>query len=319
MRRFFDSVASNYPSFIYSIPVKRSFSYISMSSHSTVKFAGLQILCTPDKAENLRTAHRYINEAASAGAKIISLPEIFNSPYATDQFAAYAEPIPSKKADIDASIHTSVAVLSKAASENGVFLIGGSIPEIDDGKIYNTCIAFNPEGEIVAKHRKIHLFDIDIPGKMTFKESDTLTGGSNLATFDTPYGKVGLGICYDIRFPYLTMLLRQAGCRIIVFPGAFNTVTGPLHWELLAKARALDSQCYVAVVSPARNPDSKYQAWGHTSVIGPFADVLATTDEKPSTVYADLDLHRIDEVRAQIPVGFQVRNDLYELKWKEQN
>lgn len=193
----------------------------------------------------------------------------------------------------------------------------GSIPEVDPstGKVYNTCVAFDPTGQIVAVHRKMHLFDIDVPGKITFKESDTLAPGNELATFETPYGKVGLGICYDIRFPYLAMLLRQAGCRILFYPGAFNTTTGPAHWELLQRSRALDTQCYVATVSPARNPDSKYQAWGHSTAVNPWGEVIATTDEHPSTVYAEFDLDRVDAIRAQIPVGHQVRTDLYSLTW----
>jgi omega-amidase len=199
-----------------------------------------------------------------------------------------------------------------------VYKYAGSIPERDAaGKIYNTCVVYGPDGELLAKHRKMHLFDIDIPGKITFRESDTLTAGEDLTTFDTPYGKCGIGICYDIRFPYLAMLLRQAGCRMLFYPGAFNTTTGPAHWELLQRARAIDTQCYVATISPARNPDSKYQAWGHTTAVNPWAEVIATTDEHPSIVYADYDLARIDEIRSQIPVGVQLRTDLYGLEWKK--
>lgn len=182
--------------------------------------------------------------------------------------------------------------------------------------MYNTCVAFDPEGEIVALHRKIHLFDIDVPGRITFKESDTLTGGDRLALFDTPYGRVGLGICYDIRFPYLAMLLRQAGAKFLFYPGAFNMTTGPVHWELLLRARALDTQCYAAAVSIARSGDPKvYQAWGHSTLVSPWGEVLATTDEAPGTVSAVVPLPRVDEIRAQIPVGSQVRTDLYALTW----
>ena len=195
-------------------------------------------------------------------------------------------------------------------------LPAGSIPEVDAaGRVYNTCVAFGPDGEIVAKHRKVHLFDIDVPGRITFRESDTLTGGDSLATFDTPYGRVGIAICYDIRFPLLAMLLRAAGCRLLVYPGAFNLTTGPAHWELLQRARALDTQCFVAGVSPARNPDAAYQSWGHSSVVSPWGDVLVTTDEKPGTIFAELRLAQVDEVRTQIPVGVQARTDLYSLAW----
>jgi omega-amidase len=174
-------------------------------------------------------------------------------------------------------------------------------------------VVYGPDGEILARHRKMHLFDIDIPGRITFKESDTLSAGSSLATFDTPWGRVGLGICYDLRFPYLAMLLRQAGCGMLFYPGAFNTTTGPAHWELLLRARALDTQAYVAGISPARNADSKYQAWGHSTMVSPYGEVAATCEEGPATVYAELDTGRLHEIRAQIPISRQVRPDVYSL------
>jgi len=194
--------------------------------------------------------------------------------------------------------------------------IAGSIPERDasDGRVYNTCVVMGPDGEVVAKHRKMHLFDIDIPGRITFKESDTLSAGDAVTTFDTPWGKCGVGICYDIRFPYLSLLMRQAGCKMLFYPGAFNMTTGPAHWELLQRARALDTQCYVATVSIARNPESTYQAWGHSTVVNPWGEVVATTDEHPTTVYATLPLERLEAIRAQIPVGTQLRSDLYRLE-----
>merc|ERR1711934_861995 len=159
-------------------------------------------------------------------------------------------------------------MMACAAKELAVYVIGGSVSERDsEGRIFNTCVIFDPKGEIVGKHRKVHLFDIDIPGKITFKESETLTGGSALTTFDTPWGKVGVGICYDIRFPELALLMRQQGCKLLVYPGAFNQTTGPAHWELLQRARAVDNQVYVAGVSQARIHNAGYQAWGHSTVV----------------------------------------------------
>lgn len=181
--------------------------------------------------------------------------------------------------------------------------------------MYNTCLAFGPDGAIIAKHRKVHLFDIDIPGGIKFTESDTLSPGDALATFDTPWGRVGLGICYDMRFPALAMLLRAAGASILIYPGAFNMITGPAHWELLQRSRALDNQCYVAAVSIARNPESSYKAWGHSTIVNAWGEVVATTDEGQSTVMADLDMENVADIRVRIPVSKQARTDLYELKW----
>jgi omega-amidase len=119
-----------------------------------------------------------------------------------------------------------------------------------------------------------------------------------------------------MRFPLLSALMSQAGCRLLFFPGAFNTTTGPAHWELLQRARALDTQSYVCTVSPARSEDTKaYQAWGHSTVVSPWGEVVATTDDHPGTVYADLHLPFVDQVRRQIPVLSQARTDLYTLAW----
>jgi len=209
-------------------------------------------------------------------------------------------------------------MLSEAAKENKIYLIGGSIPEKDPStfKIYNTSMVFNREGQMIAKHRKMHLFDIDIPGQITFKESKILTGGSEFTVFDTEYCKIGLGICYDIRFPELALLYTQMGVKMLCYPGAFNMTTGPAHWELLQRARAVDCQSYVTAVSPARNPDSTYTAWGHTTVVAPWGDIVATTEHDQAIVYADIDLEKADKMRTQIPTSNQKRMDLYEVSSK---
>lgn len=273
-----------------------------------------QTLVGTDKAKNLVTAAEAVAKAVSLGAQLVSLPECFNSPYATDKFREYSEVIPAEAKSVNEEEHPSTSLLLKLAKQHNIFLIGGSIPERDaSDNIYNTCVIVNPEGEIVAKHRKVHLFDIDVPGGITFKESETLSGGDQVTTFDTPYGKVGVGICYDMRFPELALLMRQMGCSLIVYPGAFNTTTGPPHWELLQRGRALDNQLFVATASPARNPDSKYQAWGHSSIVDPWGVVLKTTDHNPDVIVQEIDLGRVEEVRTNIPVSKQKRTDIYSL------
>jgi len=282
------------------------------SGKGLLKLAMCQILVGTDKAANLVNARKAVAAAASKGAQLVALPEVFNSPYATDSFPKYAEEIPDSAADVKEDIHPSTHMLVSAAKEANVYLIGGSFPECDaEGKIYNTCLVLDPQGSIIAKHRKMHLFDIDVPGGITFKESETLRAGNSVTTFDTPYCKVGLGICYDIRFPEYAMLLRQQSCQLLVYPGAFNTTTGPPHWELLQRGRAVDNQCFVATASPARNPESKYQAWGHSSIVSPWGDVLATTEHDPDIVFAEIDLSKTDEIRQNIPISKQVRTDIY--------
>ncbi|KAI7897219.1 carbon-nitrogen hydrolase [Mucor mucedo] len=257
-----------------------------------------------DKAKNLVHTHKKILEAASNGAQVVVLPECFNSPYGTNFFPQYAEPLNGE----------SVAMLSAAAKEANVYLIGGSIPEKEEssGNIYNTLTAYDPTGKMIAKHRKVHLFDIDVPGKIRFKESDTLTAGDWLTCVDTKYGKIGVGICYDMRFPEMATIAARKGCLAMIYPGAFNLTTGPLHWELLQRARAVDNQMYVAACSPARDLSADYHAWGHSTVVDPKGVVVATTEEKEDIVYADIDPEQVKEVRTNIPLYNQRRFDIYD-------
>jgi omega-amidase len=283
------------------------------SAPSTFKIALCQILVGDNKEKNIATAKEVVTEAATNGAQVVSLPECWNSPYATSSFPQYAEEIPATKAGLNADDHPSTHALSKLAEELKIYLVGGSIPEKDSGSVYNTSIVFTPEGEILAKHRKVHLFDIDVPGRITFKESDTLSAGNSVTVFDTPYCKIGVGICYDIRFPELSMLMSRQGAKLLMFPGAFNLTTGPAHWELLQKGRAVDNQLYVAATSPARGPEGGYQAWGHSTVVSPWGEVVATCGHTEAIVYADIDLEKVTEMRRNIPTSVQTRTDLYEL------
>ena len=237
----------------------------------------LQVAVGNDKRLNLCNAETEVRTAVAAGAQLVALPECFNSPYGASYFPAYAEAIPATGSGASSQEHPSTHMLCRVASELQIYLIGGSIPERDEstGRLYNTCIVVGPDGTILAKHRKVHLFDIDVPGKITFRESDTLTGGDSMTLFDTPWGRVGVGICYDIRFSALAACMRQAGAHLLVYPGAFNMTTGPLHWELLARARAVDTQTFVATPSPARDMAAAYHAWGHSSIVSPWGEVRA--------------------------------------------
>lgn len=265
-----------------------------------------------DKAINLAHARSKVLEAAKAGASLIVLPECFNSPYGTQYFPKYAEtllPSPPSK-EQSPSFHA----LSSIAAEAKAYLVGGSIPEFapDTKKYYNTSLVFSPSGALIATHRKTHLFDIDIPGKIRFKESEVLSPGNKITMVDLPeYGKIGLAICYDIRFPESAMVAARKDAFLLVYPGAFNMTTGPLHWSLLGRARAVDNQVYVALCSPARDMESTYHAWGHSFVANPKAEVLTEAAEKEEIVYADLDPAAIEEIRKGIPIYTQRRFDVY--------
>ncbi|TFK93166.1 carbon-nitrogen hydrolase [Polyporus arcularius HHB13444] len=275
-----------------------------------------------EKAANLKHAREMIKKAASGdgGAKpkpdLVVLPECFNSLYGHVHFPVYAETIgytPGQPYDVSASQSESVKMLSAAAKEEGVWLIGGTIPEREEstGKLYNTATAYNPKGELVAIHRKVHLFDIDIPGKIKFKESETLSPGNSVNKFDTDFARIGLGICYDVRFPELAMINARQGCHVLIYPSAFNTTTGPLHWELLQRARAVDNQVYFSMCSPARDLTQNYHAWGHSMVVDPMGNVIAETEHEEDIVYAHIDPKVLQEARAGIPVTTQRRFDVY--------
>lgn len=273
---------------------------------SKLRLALIQLSVGMKKAENVSRALQKVKEAAGNGAQLVALPECFNSPYGTSYFPEYAEPIPGE----------STNALSCAAKEHGIFIVGGSIPERDGDKLYNTCTVWNPEGQMIAKHRKIHLFDIDVPGGITFRESDSLSPGNQLTTFDLPQCKVGIGICYDIRFAELAQLYGRMGCKLLLYPGAFNMTTGPVHWELLQRGRALDNQLYVGTISPARDVDANYVAWGHTTMVSPWGEVIATTEHEETVVYSDIDLDYVEKVRQMVPLRNQKRTDMYEVVQK---
>ena len=295
-----------------------------------VKVALCQLEVGQDKAANVAAARRAVRDAVQrSGAQLVILPEMWNCPYSNDSFAPYSERVPdvgARVGDVSEAESPSVAMMAREAAALGVVLVGGSVPErvaaADGGeqpqsnppRLHNTCCVFERDGTLVAKHRKTHLFDIDIPGEMTFRESDTLTPGGSATLVDTSAGRLGVGVCYDLRFPELALLFARRGASLLVYPGAFNAVTGPLHWELLARARAVDAQCYVAACSPSRVPGAGYQAWGHSCVVGPFAEVVAAArGDAPETVVAELEYAQVGERRRNLPLWAQRRGDLYEL------
>jgi len=274
------------------------------------KLACCQLAVGADKLENLANARKMVSSAVSEGAQVVMLPECFNCPYSNDCFRDYSEEIPASTKGGSPSVD----VIQEIAREHSIYLVAGSIPEIvmADDKIYNTSIVCDPNGEIIAKHRKMHLFDIHVPGKITFIESKTLSAGNSFTTFKTKWATFGLGICYDMRFPELAQTYAQdEGAEVLLYPGAFNTTTGPAHWELLQRARAVDNQVFVATASPARDEHFSYKAWGHSTIVSPWGEILATTDEKPGIVISTIDLHRLNEVRQSLPVLKQKRHDLY--------
>ncbi|KAH6967847.1 nitrilase family protein [Ilyonectria sp. MPI-CAGE-AT-0026] len=276
-----------------------------------VRLACVQFASTPDKTSNLDMARRKVLAAARNGARIIVLPECFNSPYSTEAFPKYAEVFhPSPPS---ASASPTFHALSAMAQEADAYVVGGSIPELepDTGKYYNTSLVFSPQGHLLGWHRKAHLFDVDFPGQMTFRESDVLSPGTSTTLIELEdYGYIGLGICFDIRFPELAAIAARKGAFALIYPSAFNTTTGPKHWELLGRARAVDNQVFVAMCSQSFS-GSGYPAWGHSMIVDPSGQVMSTIGREEGIVYAELDDARIQYCRHWIPMETQRRFDLY--------
>lgn len=266
------------------------------------KIATCQMNVVDNKDTNIEHAIQLIKKASSNGAKLITLPEMFNTPYDNSKFIEYCEEETTSK---------TLNSMQDIAREENIYLQSGSIPEKESNHLYNTAYLINPKGKIIGKHRKMHMFDIDTYN-MKFTESDTLTPGDSVTTIKTPLANISIAICYDIRFPELWTLMNKNNSDIILLPGAFNKTTGPLHWETLIKARAIDNQCYVVATSPSQIENPYYVAWGHSMIVNPWGKIIAKAHENEEILYANITQSSLSSVRNQIPVLTNRRNDIYD-------
>ena len=240
-----------------------------------MRVAQMQTTVSPDKQENLSRLYDRLEELRGQNIDLVTLGEMFNCPYETSNFPVYAEQ--------------------------------------EGGRVYNTAYVFDRNGRQAAKHRKMHLFDIDVKGGQRFMESETLTAGDQVTVFETEFGKIGICVCFDCRFPELARLMVQSGAKVILVPAAFNMTTGPAHWEVMFRSRAIDNQCYMIGTSDARTPDYSYVAWGHSMVVDPWGRVISELDEKEGVAVTDIDSSYVDQIREQLPLLSARRTDLYEL------
>ncbi|XP_009594489.1 omega-amidase, chloroplastic-like isoform X2 [Nicotiana tomentosiformis] len=280
-----------------------------MTKITKFKIGICQLKVTIEKNANISQARNLIHAAAEQGANLILLPEMWNCPYSADLFAEFAENLN----DINSS--PSSLMLSEVAYSLGVTIIGGSIPERDasSGRLYNTCCVFGSNGELKAKHRKIHLFDMGkpLPGDVHFKESDTFSAGEKPTVVETDFGCIGIGICHDLRFPELAILYRARGAHLICYPGAFNMSTGEALWELEQRTRAVDNQLYVATCSPCRDSAGSYMIWGHSTVVGPMGEIIGTTGHEETVLIAEIDYAKIQLTRDSFSLENQRRDNVY--------
>lgn len=269
-----------------------------------IRIAIIQAFLRGDAAARGARVRELVRQAAAQKPDLVTLPEIWNGPYQQELFPSFAEP----------RFGPSWQLLSELAAEYGIWLSGGSIAEREDGRVYNTAYVFDRAGHEAARHRKMHLFDINVTGGQHFMESQTLTAGSEVTVFDTELCRMGLCICYDLRFPELSRLMVDRGAKLILVPAAFNMTTGPAHWELLFRQRAVDNQVFCVGTSPARDEAASYHAWGHSIVTDPWGRVVTQLDAAEDIRVVELDLDLVEQIRAELPLLAHRRADVYRLE-----
>ncbi|NJD35113.1 MAG: carbon-nitrogen hydrolase family protein [Betaproteobacteria bacterium] len=269
-----------------------------------LKVAAVQMISGPDLAPNLATAARLISEAAAAGAQLVALPEYFPLIGATD-----ADRLAAREVDGGGPMQD---FLAATARQHGIWLVGGSIPLLaqDPGKLRNTCLVFDPQGKRVARYDKIHLFGFN-KGDESYDEAATIERGDQVVAFDSPLGRIGLAICYDLRFPELFRALAQLPSQLpsqlpnpvdlLVLPAAFTETTGRAHWEILLRARAVENQCYVLAAAQGGRHPSGRMTHGNSMVIDPWGEILARMDKGEGVVIGELNRQRLVDTRTSLP------------------
>ncbi|NLB62216.1 MAG: carbon-nitrogen hydrolase family protein [Clostridiales bacterium] len=261
-----------------------------------MRLALCQLDVVEKKAINLLRAEQMLKDAAAYGADMAILPEMFSIKYNPKLFFIASEPL----------IGETYGMLSQTAKETNMAIIGGSMPEFHLGKVYNTSLVFDKFGEFIGRYRKAHLFDVDLPD-FRFKESDAISAGDNLPLiFDEPI-RTGVAICFDIRFPEWSRIMFEQAVDLIALPAAFSNTTGPKHWELLLRARAVDNQCFVCGVSPANSSS----AYGHSMLCSPDGEVVVDLGKSEGIKVVNIDLNEVKAARSSIPVSKLRRTDLY--------
>ncbi len=256
--------------------------------------AALQMTSTPGLQSNLAQADRLIAEAVSRGATLVGLPENF-------AFMGPEEEKMAKAPQIASYVET---FLVEAARRYQITLLGGGYPvPISEKKVYNTALLVGPEGQILGRYQKLHLFDVNLPDGNTYRESDTVTSGEQMVLVDTgDLGKIGLSVCYDLRFPELYRKLALQGAEVLVVPSAFTAYTGKDHWHSLLKARAIENTCYVLAPAQSGEHYARRQTYGHAMILDPWGFILADAGVGEGMAIAPIQPQRLAQVRTQLPV-----------------
>lgn len=255
--------------------------------------AAVQMVASDDKAANRAEAARWVRQAASQGAKVVALPEVFIWRGSKKLERENAEPVPGPTSNAMAAL----------AAELKIYLLAGSILEEIPGseKPYNTSLLFDPSGKLLASYRKIHLFDVDLANGVSLRESATRAYGDNIVVGQGDLCTMGLSVCYDLRFPELYRGLAEQGAQIIFVPAAFTAYTGAAHWEPLLRSRAIENQAYVIAPGQFGQSRNSFATHGHSMIIDPWGKILAELADGPGIVTAEIDLEYLASVRAELP------------------
>jgi predicted amidohydrolase len=255
--------------------------------------AAVQMNSGEDKQANLARAEQLVGEAVSQNASLVALPEMFNCLGRFATVVQNAETIPGPTSERMAAL----------ARRLRIVLLAGSICEQcgQSGKAYNTSLLFSADGQLLARYRKIHLFDVDLPDKVTVQESRWILPGQEIGEATTPLGQLGLSVCYDLRFAELYRSLAAGGANVLCVPSAFTHATGRHHWQVLLRARAIENQAYVIAPNQCGQHGPELKTYGHSMIVDPWGRVLTSADEDEQVVVAEIDLEYLREVRAQLP------------------
>ncbi len=270
---------------------------------AVMRVAAVQMCSTPDKAANLATAEQLIGDAADAGASLVALPELFNLWGRASELRDGAEPLDGP----------TITWAREIAAARRVTLLAGSFTERsarDGDHLHNTSCLINPAGEIVASYRKIHLFDVDVPGAQ-HRESATITAGNEVVVADAGPLRIGMATCYDLRFPELFREHLGRGANTVVLPSAFTAATGKDHWEPLLRARAIENQLFVIAPNQRGSSNEKLHWHGRSMIVDPWGIVLATAPDRDCVITADLDLEQQRQIRTTLPSGDHRRPELF--------
>ncbi len=267
-----------------------------------MKIGLVQMNTQPSKEENLDCAAKLIDGLVEQKATLIVLPEYFNFLGPESQIVDNAEKMEASP---------SLDLMRRKAREHKVYIHIGSFAEKVGDDVFNTGVVFNPVGDIVARYRKIHLFDVEIPGGRRYFESDIITPGEEVATFTVEDITFGMSTCYDLRFPEMFRRLAELGVQVILLPAAFTLETGRDHWELLLRARAVENLCWVAAPNQCGPCPPNHKSFGRSMVINPWGVVVAQASDGVSTVTADIDLTFLQTIRTRFPALQHIRKHLF--------